>query len=68
MRRAHVVCRATIRLAITSTAWWEFPVAVLLLVVTIGVFRRIAGKVFAVGVQPYGKEPSWGEMWRAVLR
>lgn len=42
--------------------------AVLLLVVTIGVFRRIAGKVFAVGVQMYGKEPSWGEMWRAVLR
>jgi len=55
-----------VRLATTTPAWWEFPLAVLLLVCTIWLVRRAGGRLFAAGVQMYGKEPGWREMWRAL--
>ncbi|MCC6245976.1 MAG: ABC transporter permease [Gemmatimonadaceae bacterium] len=57
-----------VRLAVTSPSWWEFPLATVILVVTIALLRRLAGRIFTVGVQMYGKEPTWGEMWRAIVR
>lgn len=55
-----------VRLAITTPAWWEFPSAVLLLLGAIWIVRRAGGRLFAAGVQMYGKEPGWREMWRAL--
>ena len=57
-----------VRMAVTSPAWWEFPLATVILVATIALLRRVAGRIFTVGVQMYGKEPTWGEMWRAMVR
>jgi ABC-2 type transport system permease protein len=45
-------------------AWWEVPLALVLLVAAIWIFRRAAGKIFAVGMLMYGKEPSVREIWR----
>jgi ABC-2 type transport system permease protein len=56
------------RLVLSDVAAWEVAVAVLLLVLVILVFRRVAGKVFAAGILMTGKEPSWGELWQALRR
>ena len=53
-----------LRLLLAEVAAWEVPVALVLLVATIWLFRRAAGKIFAVGMLMYGKEPSIREMWR----
>ncbi|HKX31700.1 MAG TPA: ABC transporter permease [Blastocatellia bacterium] len=52
------------RLVLTDVAWWEFLAATVLLLGTIWMLRRTAGKIFGMGVLMYGKEPSWREMWR----
>ncbi|HEY9422985.1 MAG TPA: ABC transporter permease, partial [Thermoanaerobaculia bacterium] len=54
------------RMALTDVAWWEFPVALLLLIAGTLLLRRAAGKIFAVGMLMYGKEPRWSEVWRWV--
>src|SRR5207237_4097619 len=51
----------TARLVLSDVAGWEAITAVLLLVLTILVLRRIAGKVFAAGILLTGKELSWAE-------
>ena len=53
-----------VRLLLADVAPWEVPVALLLLVATIWLLRRAAGKIFAVGMLMYGKEPTVREMWR----
>ena len=58
----------TARLVLSDVAGWEAVTAVLLLVLTILVLRRIAGKVFAAGILMTGKELSWPEAWRALWR
>ena len=58
----------TARLVLSDVAAWEALVAVLLLVLAILVLRRIAGKVFAAGILLTGKELSWREAWRALVR
>lgn len=57
-----------LRLIMTSVPWWEPVVSLALLAATAWVFRRAAGKVFAIGVLMYGKEPSLREMWRWARR
>jgi ABC-2 type transport system permease protein len=52
------------RLLLTSVPWWETVLGIALLVATIWLFRRAAGKIFATGMLMYGKEPSVREMWR----
>ena len=52
------------RLVLTEVHAGTFWVAILLLLVAIWIFRRAAGKIFALGVLMHGKEPSWREMWR----
>lgn len=54
------------RLAMTEVEWWEFLLAAGLVVCTIWFLRLAAGKIFALGVLMYGKEPTWGEMWRTL--
>ena len=39
-------------------------VALLALLATVWLFRRLAGKIFSAGVMMYGKEPGLKEMWR----
>lgn len=51
-----------IRLAVTTVAWWEVVLAIVLLAATTWLFRRFAGKVFGAGILMYGKEPSLREM------
>jgi ABC-2 type transport system permease protein len=58
----------TARMVLSDVAPWEATTAVLLLVLTILVLRRIAGKVFAAGILHTGKELSWVEAWRALRR
>ncbi len=54
------------RMALTEVAWWELPAALLLLAAGTALLRRAAGKIFAVGMLMYGKEPRWSEVWRWV--
>jgi ABC-2 type transport system permease protein len=42
----------------------EIALSLLLLGAMVWVFRRAAGRVFAVSMLMTGKEPSWGEVWR----
>lgn len=55
-----------VRLATTTPAWWEFPLAVVLLLGAIWLARLLGGRLFAAGVQMYGKEPSFREMFAAM--
>lgn len=52
------------RYMVGSPAAWEIALALVLLVATIWLFRRLAGKIFALGILMHGKEPSLREMWR----
>lgn len=52
------------RLLLTEVPWWEIVLAIALLVATIWLFRRAAGKIFATGMLMYGKEPTVREMLR----
>jgi ABC-2 type transport system permease protein len=58
----------TARIVLSDVAPWEALTSVLLLVLTILVLRRIAGKVFAAGILHTGKELSWLDAWRALRR
>ncbi len=53
-----------VRLMATTVPWWEPVLAVVLLLISAWVFRRAAGKIFAVGVMLHGKEPSMAETFR----
>lgn len=55
-----------VRLATTTPAWWEFPLAVVLLVGAMLAVRALGARLFAAGMQMHGKEPSLREMLRAV--
>jgi ABC-2 type transport system permease protein len=52
------------RVAITDVPAWELVLSALLLLGGTMLARRTAGKVFAVAMLMYGKEPSWGEIRR----
>jgi len=52
------------RLLVTDVAAWEIGLATLLLVLASFALRSIAGRIFALGVLMYGKEPSWAEVRR----
>ena len=50
-------------MVLSDVAAWEALTAVLLLVLTILVMRRVAGKVFAANILLTGKEPGWRDIW-----
>ncbi len=52
------------RVILSDPGFVEIFLAVVLLLLTIWVFRRLAGRIFEVGMLMYGKEPSFGEIWK----
>ena len=53
-----------IRVILSSPGVVEIAAAVVILVGTIWLFRRLAGRIFEIGMLMYGKEPTLREMWR----
>lgn len=53
-----------VRLMVTDVPWWEFVLAVTLMCGAIWLIRRLAAKVFRLGMLMYGKEPTWREVKR----
>jgi ABC-2 type transport system permease protein len=53
-----------IRIILSNPGAIEIGLAILLLAGTVWLFRRLAGRIFEVGMLMYGKEPSLREMWR----
>lgn len=52
------------RVILSDPGGGEIALSVLLLVGTIWLMRRAAGRIFEVGMLMYGKEPTLREMWR----
>ena len=53
-----------IRVILSNPGVVEVAAAVAILVGTIWLFRRLAGRIFEIGMLMYGKEPTLREMWR----
>ncbi|MDG5765877.1 ABC transporter permease [Balneolales bacterium ANBcel1] len=51
------------RMVLTDVAFWEPILALVLLVATVWLFRKAAGRIFAVAMLIYGKEPGLREMY-----
>lgn len=49
---------------VAEVPWWQVGLAFVLLFGAVAFVRRIAGKVFRLGMLMYGKEPSWREVRR----
>lgn len=56
------------RMVLTSVAWWEPVVALVLLTATAWFLRVVAGRIFAAGMMMYGKEPDWKQMLRWMVK
>ena len=57
-----------VRLVLGAAGPLEVLAAALLLALSILALRKAAGRVFALGIEMRGKEPTWGEMYRALRR
>jgi ABC-2 type transport system permease protein len=53
-----------IRVALSSPAWWEPLLSIVLLLAAILFFAWVAAKIYRVGVLMYGKRPSFREIGR----
>jgi ABC-2 type transport system permease protein len=53
-----------IRVMLSDPAALEIGLAIALLVATVWLFRRLAGRIFEIGMLMYGKEPTMKEMWK----
>ena len=54
----------SVRLVLTNVPFYETLSAISLLLLSIWFLRKVAGKIFALAILMYGKEPSWREMTR----
>ncbi|MCK7458877.1 ABC transporter permease [Idiomarina aminovorans] len=54
------------RLLQTDVAVWEWLLSLVLLGAFVYWMRSVAGRLFAMGIQYYGKEPGWKEIWQAI--
>jgi ABC-2 type transport system permease protein len=54
------------RVCVQTPPWWQIVTAWLLLVVSIWLAARAAGKLFRVGILMYGAAPTWGSLVRAL--
>ena len=53
-----------LRVLLSNPGPVEIIASIALLVLTVWLFRRLAGRIFEVGMLMYGKEPTMREMWR----
>jgi ABC-2 type transport system permease protein len=56
------------RMVLSNPGIVEILASLLLLIGAIWLTRRVAGRIFEVGMLLYGKEPSWREIARWVAR
>lgn len=56
------------RVVLGEIAWWEILLSLAILAGSIWFTRRIAGRIFEASILTYGKEPGFGELWRAIRR
>jgi ABC-2 type transport system permease protein len=50
------------RMVMTHVAWWESVLAILLLMISVHLFRIAAGRIFSTAIMMVGKEPGLKEM------
>jgi len=55
-----------VRMAEAVVPLWQWVLSLALLLGTIWGMRNMAVRLFAMGIQSYGKEPGWGDIWRAI--
>lgn len=55
-----------VRLLQTDVVWWQQLLSLALLVVFVIWMRNVAGRLFTMGIQFYGKEPNWKDIWHAI--
>ncbi|WP_019420012.1 ABC transporter permease [Paenibacillus sp. OSY-SE] len=55
-----------LRIGIGNSAWWEFWVGVLIMLVSVVFFGWLSAKIYRTGVLMYGKRPSWKEIRKAM--
>jgi ABC-2 type transport system permease protein len=53
-----------LRVLLSNPGPVEITVSVALLAAAVWLFRRLAGRIFEIGMLMYGKEPTMREMWR----
>jgi ABC-2 type transport system permease protein len=55
-----------VRLLQTDVSWWQQLLSFALLIVFVIWMRNVAARLFAMGIQFYGKEPTWKDIWNAI--
>ncbi|MGM0526211.1 MAG: ABC transporter permease [Pseudomonadota bacterium] len=55
-----------VRLLQTDVSWWQQLLSLALLIVFVVWMRNVAGRLFTMGIQFYGKEPKWKDIWQAI--
>lgn len=56
-----------IRVAEVGVPWWQWLIALGLLLATLYWARKLAARLFRLGITMYGKEPSWKDIWRVIV-
>lgn len=57
-----------LRVILSDPGIVEVGAAIALLVAAVWLFRRLAGRIFEVGMLMYGKEPSFSEIWKWAIQ
>ena len=57
-----------VRLTSSEVAWWELLGSLSLLMLFMYWLRGAAARLFALGIQMYGKEPTWRDIRQAIFR
>lgn len=55
-----------VRVAETAVPLWQWALSAVLLLGTIWGMRGMAARLFAMGIQMYGREPGLSDIWRAI--
>jgi len=55
-----------IRLSV-GVPWWHLIISALILIMTVFLLIKMAGKVYRIGILMYGKKPTLREMFRWLM-
>lgn len=55
-----------IRVAEVGVPWWQWVIALGLLLATLYWARKLAARLFRLGITMYGKEPTWKDIWKVI--